>query len=111
MGCGTSSEVMPSAAPLENGKVEKSVKNGESTPRRRGSPLAFEVPIRDGESLVRKHPPMRFQRLEEQQLPQPEITLQLLQKRQAEAEERRRRILDLRVQSAQHFQQKIRTVA
>lgn len=58
-----------------------------------GQPLAFEVPVNDEEkSIIKKHPPMRFQRLEEQQLPQPEVTLEMLQKRQAEAEIRRRRV-------------------
>ncbi|XP_049847524.1 uncharacterized protein CCDC198-like, partial [Schistocerca gregaria] len=60
-------------------------------------PLAFEVPVTT-ESLIRRHPPRRLKRLEDQQLP---LTHQLLDEKQAEAEQRRHQILTQRVQSAQ----------
>lgn len=52
--------------------------------------LAFEVPLHDPadeDSLIRKHPPRRLQRLEEQPVSPP--TLQELQDKLAEAQQRR----------------------
>ncbi|XP_049806682.1 uncharacterized protein LOC126249073 [Schistocerca nitens] len=63
----------------------------------KAQPLAFEVPVTT-ESLIRRHPPRRLKRLEDQQLP---LTHQLLDEKQAEAEQRRHQILTQRVQSAQ----------
>ncbi|XP_067013232.2 factor associated with metabolism and energy [Anabrus simplex] len=62
----------------------------------RAQPMAFEV-IVNNESLIRKHPPRRLQRLEDQQVT---LTHQLLDEKQAEAEQRRNQILTQRVQSA-----------
>ncbi|XP_051167175.1 uncharacterized protein CCDC198-like [Leptopilina boulardi] len=122
MGCGSSTDVVKNTIYKQEEVLssENSIPNSRSSPLHDNNntksalrqPLAFEVPINDEEkSIIKRHPPIRFQRLEEQQLPQPEVTLELLQKRQAEAEIRRRRILLTRVQSAQQFQQKIRTTS
>ncbi|XP_033229163.1 uncharacterized protein CCDC198-like [Belonocnema kinseyi] len=122
MGCGSSTDVIKNVSLSEHEKAlspRNSVPNSRSSPLHENNnsktflpqPLAFEVPINDEEtSIIKKHPPMKFQRLEEQQMPEPEVTLKMLLKRQAEAEVRRQRILNMRVQSAQHFQQKIRSV-
>ncbi|GLG93201.1 Uncharacterized protein GBIM_00667 [Gryllus bimaculatus] len=58
--------------------------------------MAFEVPVNE-ESLIRKHPPKRLQRLEDQQIM---LTHELLDEKQAEAEQRRLQILTQRIQSA-----------
>lgn len=64
-------------------------------------PLAFEVPVHEnGESIIKKHPPKRFKRLEDQQQDPTELTHQLIDERQSEAEARRREILDQRIRSA-----------
>ncbi|XP_075227583.1 uncharacterized protein LOC142328025 [Lycorma delicatula] len=66
--------------------------------------LAFEVPLHDdsednnSSSLIKKHPPKRLQRLEDQQITP--LTHELLDEKQAEAEQRRQQILSQRVQSA-----------
>uniref|UniRef100_A0A0K8TDA1 Uncharacterized protein n=1 Tax=Lygus hesperus TaxID=30085 RepID=A0A0K8TDA1_LYGHE len=61
--------------------------------------LAFEVPIEEGEAnVIKKHPPKRLQRLEDQQMPS--LTHSLLNEKQAEAEQRRQQILSQRIQSA-----------
>ncbi|CAG2055606.1 unnamed protein product [Timema podura] len=61
-------------------------------------PMAFEVPVTE-ESLIRKHPPKRFQKLEDQQMTTP-LSKEMLDERQAEARSRRIQILSQRVQSA-----------
>ncbi|EEZ99041.1 uncharacterized protein LOC103315035 [Tribolium castaneum] len=63
--------------------------------------LSFEIAFQDEgeESIIRKHPPKRFQRLEEQQT-SPTTTLVKLQEKLDEAEIRRQQILQQRVQSA-----------
>nr|CAD7259314.1 unnamed protein product [Timema shepardi] len=61
-------------------------------------PMAFEVPVKE-ESLIRKHPPKRFQKLEDQQMTTP-LSKEMLDERQAEARSRRIQILTQRVQSA-----------
>ena len=49
--------------------------------------LAFTVPGDEGDaSLIRKHPPLRFRRLEDQQV---EISQEIINNKQAEAEKRR----------------------
>ena len=48
-------------------------------------PLAFEVPASE-ESIIRKHPPRRLQRLEDQQLA---LSHELLDEKQEEARQRR----------------------
>lgn len=56
--------------------------------------LAFEVPLHDPadeDSLIRKHPPRRLQRLEEQPVSPP--TLQELQDKLAEAQQRRLQVI------------------
>ncbi|KAJ9582482.1 hypothetical protein L9F63_003175, partial [Diploptera punctata] len=62
----------------------------------RAQPLAFEVPVSE-ESIIRKHPPKRFQRLEDQQVT---LSHELLDEKQEEAKQRRFQILSQRVQSA-----------
>ncbi len=52
--------------------------------------VAFVVPLHDqDDSLIKKHPPKRFQRLEEQQTSPAVITHKMLQDKLAEAEQRR----------------------
>jgi len=66
-------------------------------------PLAFEVPIFDNpESLIKKHPPKRLQKLGEVDGPEDisNLTHKELDERQKEAERRRRAILNQRVMSA-----------
>jgi hypothetical protein len=48
-------------------------------------PLAFEVPVTE-ESIIRKHPPRRLQRLEDQQIT---LSHELLDEKQEEAKQRR----------------------
>jgi hypothetical protein len=47
--------------------------------------LAFEVPVAE-ESIIRKHPPRRLQRLEDQQIA---LSHELLDEKQEEAKQRR----------------------
>ena len=49
-------------------------------------PLAFEVPGPEDASLIKRHPPLRFRKLEEQQV---EINQEMINLKQAEAEKRR----------------------
>ncbi|XP_063222854.1 uncharacterized protein LOC134531139 [Bacillus rossius redtenbacheri] len=85
----------PRGGPLEEAAPAPS----PASPRRPpGPPTAFEVPVLE-ESLIKKHPPRRFQRLEEQQLSSP-LSLELLEERQAVARHRRIQILNQRVLSA-----------
>ncbi|XP_018574480.1 uncharacterized protein LOC108913415 [Anoplophora glabripennis] len=63
--------------------------------------LSFDIAFEEEgneESIIKKHPPKRFQRLEEQ--PTSPITLDKLQEKLEEAEIRRQQILAQRVQSA-----------
>ncbi|XP_037072639.1 uncharacterized protein LOC119093738 [Pollicipes pollicipes] len=59
------------------------------------SAIAFEIPLEAGESLIQRHPPKRFQRLEDNQL-----TLEIFEGKHANAAERRSKLLNQRVQSA-----------
>ncbi|KAJ3666648.1 hypothetical protein Zmor_002123 [Zophobas morio] len=65
--------------------------------------LSFEIAFQEEgeESIIKKHPPKRFQRLEEQQT-SPTTTLVKLQEKLDEAEIRRQQILQQRVQSAKY---------
>ncbi|XP_068202129.1 chemotaxis regulatory protein ChePep isoform X2 [Palaemon carinicauda] len=67
-----------------------------------GRAVAFEVatPEEEGDSLIKRHPPKKFQRLEDQQQQASELTQELLEEKQVEAERRRQEILSQRVQSA-----------
>jgi hypothetical protein len=47
--------------------------------------MAFEVPVTE-ESIIRKHPPRRLQRLEDQQIT---LSHELLDEKQEEAKQRR----------------------
>ncbi|XP_069164461.1 uncharacterized protein [Procambarus clarkii] len=72
-----------------------------------GRPVAFEVaPVDPSESIIRRHPPRKFQKLEEQQQQQQQqgsaLTQEMLEEKQAEAERRRQELLSQRVQSAKH---------
>ena len=49
-------------------------------------PIAFEVPGAEDASLIKRHPPLRFRKLEEQQV---EINQEMINLKQAEAEKRR----------------------
>lgn len=63
--------------------------------------MAFEVPVHENEeSIIKKHPPKRFRKLEEQQQDPKDLTHQLIDERISEAEARRREILDQRIRSA-----------
>lgn len=63
--------------------------------------LAFEVPVvPGGESLIKRHPPKKFQKLEEQQPDSANITPEQLEEKQAIAERRRKEILSQRIKSA-----------
>ncbi|XP_071515584.1 uncharacterized protein [Panulirus ornatus] len=65
-----------------------------------GRAVAFEVgPTDASDSLIRRHPPRKFQKLEDQQQGDP-LTQEKLVEKQAEAERRRQEILTQRVQSA-----------
>ncbi|XP_050689726.1 uncharacterized protein LOC126982045 [Eriocheir sinensis] len=68
-----------------------------------GRAVAFEVrpPDANNESLIRRHPPRKFQKLEDQQQ-NSIITQEQLEEKQAIAEKRRQEILSQRVQSAKH---------
>lgn len=72
---------------------------------------AFEIPLHDDDesedavgSLVRRHPPRRLLRLEEQQreVPVSQISLEELREKQEQAELRRRQFLEARAMSAKH---------
>ncbi|XP_046670441.1 uncharacterized protein LOC124360665 [Homalodisca vitripennis] len=93
MGCGSSkSAVLPltdDGAPPSSEHITISSRTPQG--------LAFEVPLHE-DSLIKKHPPKRLQRLEEQQVSPP--SLRDLQDRLAEAEQRRQQILSQRVASA-----------
>ena len=61
--------------------------------------LAFEVAALDnegGDSLIKKFPPKKFQKLEEQQT-QEQITQELLEEKQAIAERRRKEVSVVRL--------------
>lgn len=67
-----------------------------------GRAVAFEVAHAEeqgGESLIKRHPPRKFQKLEDQQQ-ETVLTQQKLEEKQAIAEKRRQEILTQRVQSA-----------
>ena len=65
----------------------KTSSSSSSSGKVREKSLAFTVPGEDGDaSLIRKHPPLRFRRLEDQQV---EISQEIINNKQAEAEKRR----------------------
>ncbi|KAK7073376.1 hypothetical protein SK128_016706 [Halocaridina rubra] len=66
-----------------------------------GRAVAFEVapPEEQSDSLIKKHPPRKFQKLEDQQQ-NTSLTQEILEEKQAIAEKRRQEILSQRVQSA-----------
>ncbi|CAL4122526.1 unnamed protein product [Meganyctiphanes norvegica] len=65
---------------------------------RGGVAFEVEVPVTDA-SIVKRHPPRKFQKLEDQQLGAT-LTQEKLEEKQAVAEKRRQEILTQRVQSA-----------
>ncbi|XP_042243275.1 uncharacterized protein LOC121880195 isoform X3 [Homarus americanus] len=68
-----------------------------------GRAVAFEVgPADSSESIIRRHPPRKFQKLEELQQESSSLTQEKLEEKQATAERRRQEILTQRVQSAKH---------
>ncbi|XP_014273310.1 uncharacterized protein [Halyomorpha halys] len=112
MGCNASKGVLavemgadgyPEGIPSQNGDV--------NVPGRPPKSLAFEVPLHDDEedNVIKKHPPKRLQRLEDQQLPP--LTHEALDEKQAEAEQRRLQILNQRIQSAKARQKLKRSLA
>lgn len=82
----------PQTEMLENANVN----NVQKTANGLSFDIAFED---DNESIIRKHPPKRFQKLEEQQT-SPNLSLTRLQEKLDEAEIRRQQILQQRIQSA-----------
>merc|ERR1711962_485045 len=58
---------------------------------------AFEVPATNSESLVKRHPPLRFRKLEDQQV---ELSQEMINLKQAEAEKRRSAFMTQRAKSA-----------
>lgn len=68
--------------------------------QKKDSGLAFELAFEEDneESIIKKHPPKRFQLIESQQTSP--VTLEKLQEKLEEAELRRQQILSQRVQSA-----------
>ncbi|GLV31825.1 hypothetical protein CBL_07585 [Carabus blaptoides fortunei] len=65
--------------------------------------MAFDVPldhVPGSASIVKRHPPRRLQRLEEQQQQLVPLSLQELQEKQQDAEHRRLQFLQMRAQSA-----------
>ncbi|XP_044757533.1 uncharacterized protein LOC123315762 [Coccinella septempunctata] len=68
--------------------------------QKKDSGLAFDLAFEDDteESIIKKHPPKRFQMVESQQ--GSPVTLEKLQEKLEEAEMRRQQILSQRVQSA-----------
>ncbi|RZF45736.1 hypothetical protein LSTR_LSTR011875 [Laodelphax striatellus] len=125
MGCGSSksTSVTPMGGdqrPIKPPKASKvspmgSIDDDISISARTSQGLAFEVPLdddeggEDGPSLIKKHPPKRLQRLEDQQ-PTPNLTHQVLDEKLAEAEQRRQQILNQRIQSAKAHQKKKRNL-
>ncbi|KAK7604011.1 hypothetical protein V9T40_004284 [Parthenolecanium corni] len=98
MGCtGSTNALIPdeSKRPL---LMTNGVRSNQDLP----SSIAFEVPIHDEDegNLIKKHPPKRLLKLEEQQTSPPVLTHKMLQDKLAEAEQRRMQILHERKESA-----------
>ena len=76
----------------ESDSIEEESKNSSMISSNGGSrvesakPLAFEVAGAEDASLIKRHPPLRFRKLEEQQV---EINQEMINLKQAEAEKRR----------------------
>ncbi|KDR17661.1 hypothetical protein L798_08371 [Zootermopsis nevadensis] len=85
--------------PKEEG-VRWSLNSGKREPI--AQPMAFEVSVTE-ESIIRKHPPRRLQRLEDQQMA---LSHELLDEKQEEAKQRRFQILSQRVQSAKRVRKR-----
>lgn len=72
--------------------------------------VAFEIPAdpeeekKEGESIVKKHPPKRLLRLEEQ--PSSTLTAEDIAEKHKKAEERRQELLDEKIQKAKSSQGK-----
>ncbi|RWS10873.1 uncharacterized protein B4U79_05892, partial [Dinothrombium tinctorium] len=120
MGCGAAKATQTNEHITSNhgkeAKIERKIideskhdSNRPSTPVPK--PVAFEITTAENgesgkneESIVKKHPPKRLQRLEEQA---PNIlTVKDLAEKQQKAEERRQNILEERVNKSRSFQQK-----
>lgn len=88
-----------SASSLSNGLSETPDHSAPTSAGTRG--VAFEVSNtnENGESLIKRHPPKKFQKLEDLQQG-PALTQEQLEEKQAIAERRRQEILTQRVQSA-----------
>ena len=71
----------------DSSQSKTSSSSSSSSGKVREKSLAFTVPGDEGDaSLIKKHPPMRFRRLEDQQV---EISQEIINSKQAEAEKRR----------------------
>ncbi|KAJ2951250.1 hypothetical protein O0L34_g5651 [Tuta absoluta] len=125
MGCGSSSQAASATGERGNGQAKQT--NGDSrnnghhnghddglptvvlpeTPVVAKPPVAFEIPLEeiDGNRRTSSTPPPHLQRL--LQPPQPEISLPDIEEKLAEAEERRKTILQQRAASAQKRSQKM----
>ncbi|KAK9498464.1 hypothetical protein O3M35_003099 [Rhynocoris fuscipes] len=125
MGCSATKVAIPVTEPAESSANNTEQNNESSTAKlsetftvpadtiatesgditisaRTSNGLAFEVPMNEDENVIKKHPPKRFQRLEDQQITG--LTHRLLDEKQAEAEQRRLQILSQRIQSAKNRQ-------
>jgi len=81
-----------------NSKTSTTSSSSSSTGKVREKALAFTVPGDEGDpSLIKRHPPLRFRRLEDQQV---EISQEMINVKQAEAEKRRTAIIQERAKSA-----------
>merc|ERR1719495_723834 len=76
-----------------NSKASSSSSSREGSRVESAKPLAFEVPGVEDASLIKRHPPLRFRKLEEQQV---EINQEMINLKQAEAEKRRSAIIQER---------------
>lgn len=90
----------PPAEQLKEGSVRPLENSGNRD--HMAQSLAFEVPVAE-ESIIRKHPPRRLQRLEDQQIT---LSHELLDEKQEEAKQRRFQILSQRVQSAKRVRKR-----
>ncbi|XP_076314841.1 uncharacterized protein LOC143227262 [Tachypleus tridentatus] len=94
MGCGSSKAVTTEET---NSTVLPPAEPKNTVP----PPVAFEVPLEE-ESIIKRHPPKRLQRLEE--LQQKVLTVDEIEEKQKKALERREEVLQERIRSSQKMQ-------
>ncbi|CAM1325424.1 Uncharacterised protein g8942 [Pycnogonum litorale] len=105
MGCGGSKATGDNAKGNHNPQLAVT---SVSTPQPVPEPVSFEIPLNDNEeSLVKKHPPLKFQRLQEQEKVQ--LTKEEIEAKAHEAEIRRNSHLQERVRSCRVNIERVRT--